>query len=768
MEKMGFSHRWIQLTSMCVRSVTYSIMLNGQPHSLISPSRGLRQGDPLSPFLFLLATEGLNALFNQAELDGDIRGVSLCPAGPRISHLLFADDSVVFCRATVSECVKIQSILYRYELASGQSINRVKTNVFFSSNTNPRTREAITNFLGIPVSQNYEFYLGLPSLVGRAKKKSFSLIKERIWKKLKGWKESLLSQAGREVLVKAVIQAIPTYTMSCFKLPIGLIKEIETLIRKFWWGYRGDQRKIHWIAWEKMCKPKGEGGMGFRDLGKFNDSLLAKQIWRLANNEECLFHRVFKAKFFPNCSIMECENLNKGSYAWRSIIKAKHVIELGRVWRVGNGRSIKICEDRWLPQVSNSRVISHVTGPASDAWVCDLIDQSSSTWKASLIDQTFLPHEVKMIKGIPLSLQGGSDKQVWLPSKSGAFTTRSAYHLLAASGRNLLPYSSSARINSLIWKTLWNLQVPHKVKHMLWRAANEALPTLHNLWRRKVVSSTYCPFCKSDGEDTVHALWGCKRLLVVWHDDCVLRKFSGQKFLLFADFLAYVFMRKECLDIDLLAVILWLIWGRRNAARLDEPIVDYPHIRSKAEVLLQDFKAAKEEDHRDATAISRFSRWIPPIPDQFKINFDGAVFSDLDAAGLGVVVRDSSGRVLGAVAECIPIPMSPAIVEALACRRAMLFARELSIPDAIFEGDAELIIKALWTREVNHPEYGHVIQDALVLASFFRFCSFSHVRRVSNSVAHFLARFSKSGLESQVWLDSLPDVLAPLVVRDSL
>ena len=162
-------------------------------------------------------------------------------------------------------------------------------------------------------------------------------------------------------------------------------------------------------------------------------------------------------------------------------MKAKHVIELGRVWRVGNGRSIKICEDRWLPKVSNSRVISHVTGPASVVWVCDLIDQNSSTWKARLIDQTFLPHEVKMIKGIPLSLQGGSDKQVWLPSKNGAFTTRSAYHLLAVSGRNLLPCSSSAGINSLIWKTLWNLQVPHKVKHLLWRAANEALPTLHNL-----------------------------------------------------------------------------------------------------------------------------------------------------------------------------------------------------------------------------------------------------------------------------------------------
>ena len=92
----------------------------------------------------------------------------------------------------------------------------------------------------------------LPSLVGRAKKKSFSLIKERIWKKLKGWKEKLLSQARGEILITAVIQAIPTFTMSCFKLPKGLINEIESLIRKFWWGYRGEQRKIYWVSWEKL------------------------------------------------------------------------------------------------------------------------------------------------------------------------------------------------------------------------------------------------------------------------------------------------------------------------------------------------------------------------------------------------------------------------------------------------------------------------------------------------------------------------------------
>ena len=148
---------------------------------------------------------------------------------------------------------------------------------------------------------------------------------------------------------------------------------------------------------------------------------------------------------------------------------------------------------------------------------------------------------------------------MWPPSNNGKFTTHLAYHLLAGQGRNLLPSSSSGGGNKQVWKSIWNLQVPHKVKHLMRRASNEALPTLHNLWRRKVVTSTYCPFCKSDGEDTVHALWSCRRLPMIWEDDRELRKCSGQKFLHFADLLAYFFMRKNSLDIDLLAVIMWLI-----------------------------------------------------------------------------------------------------------------------------------------------------------------------------------------------------------------
>ena len=122
----------------------------------------------------------------------------------------------------------------------------------------------------------YEKYLGLTSFARKGKKASFNYIKERVWRKLQGWEGKLLSQASREVLIKSVIQAIPTYTMECFKILLGLCNEIEAMIKKFWWGQRGDQRKIHWIKWKDLTKSKVVGGMGFRDLAMFNDSLSAK------------------------------------------------------------------------------------------------------------------------------------------------------------------------------------------------------------------------------------------------------------------------------------------------------------------------------------------------------------------------------------------------------------------------------------------------------------------------------------------------------------
>jgi hypothetical protein len=211
-------------------------------------------------------------------LSGDIHGVSISRTGLKLSHLFFADDSLLFCRATVPECQRVMDILHNYEAASGQKINREKTTLFFSKSTSRMDQKAIKQFLQVPALRSYETYLGLSSCMGRSKLQSFAYIKERVWSKLQGWKERLLSQAGREVLLKAVVQAVPTFSMSCFRLLDRLCHDLEGLMRRFWWGHGEDKRKICWVSWKKLCQPKLGGGMGFREIQKFNTALLGKQV----------------------------------------------------------------------------------------------------------------------------------------------------------------------------------------------------------------------------------------------------------------------------------------------------------------------------------------------------------------------------------------------------------------------------------------------------------------------------------------------------------
>jgi hypothetical protein len=248
MKKMGFPKKWIDWVMECVRSVTYSIIVNGQPVGHIKPMKGLRQGDPISPYLFLICAEDLSAMLIQAELRGVISGVPISKRGPKISHLFFADDSLLFCKVNLVEWRRLTKILDKYEVASGQKLNKDKTSIFFSRNTSAKRREEITRLSGLQAMEKYEKYLGLPTLVGKSRTKAFKSIQDRVWNQLQNWKVKFLSQVGKEILLKAVVQAIPTYCMSVFLLPIILCKEINKLMQKFWWGHKENNSKIHWMS----------------------------------------------------------------------------------------------------------------------------------------------------------------------------------------------------------------------------------------------------------------------------------------------------------------------------------------------------------------------------------------------------------------------------------------------------------------------------------------------------------------------------------------
>lgn len=166
------------------------------------------------------------------------------------------------------------------------------------------------------------------------------------------------------------------------------------MIKKFWWGQSGDHRKIHWLKWDEFTKSKLVGGTGFRDLVMFNDSLLAKQTWRLLHNTNSMFYKVFKALFFfffLNCSILEVRGSRSNSYAWTSILKGRDVILRGSCWWIGNGKSVKIWQNHWLPRKHPPLVFSPTFSSMEDATMDILIDTLTRKWNHGLIDGIFFP-----------------------------------------------------------------------------------------------------------------------------------------------------------------------------------------------------------------------------------------------------------------------------------------------------------------------------------------------------------------------------------------
>ena len=162
--------------------------------------------------------------------EGSIQGFSLCQSGLKISYLFFANDNLLFCCAKVGDIQTILNILQVYEKTLGQMINTKKSTLFFSKSVTEEVKNSIKAKLEVLEIKQYEMYLGLPTVVGKNRSASLNYIKDRIWGKLQIWKEKLLSQVGKEVLLKAVVQAISTFAMGCFKPPLGICRDIEMLI----------------------------------------------------------------------------------------------------------------------------------------------------------------------------------------------------------------------------------------------------------------------------------------------------------------------------------------------------------------------------------------------------------------------------------------------------------------------------------------------------------------------------------------------------------
>ncbi|KAL9673493.1 hypothetical protein QQ045_029752 [Rhodiola kirilowii] len=304
--RFGFDAKWVDTVLNYVSSVRYALRINGETTETFRPERGLRQGDPLSPYLFILCSEWLSRSLSKLQCDGSISSLKIHRRAPLITHLMFADDCLLLFKAEERTGEIFSSLLKTYENISVQVINYHKSELVLSSNATDAMKRRFHDHLAVNVVNCHDRYLGLPLTLRRKLTLNFAEVLDKYRNKTQGWQEKNLSAGGKEILIKAVLQVLPQYAMNCFLFPEYVINKMHSSIWKFWWSSSTSKKPIYWTSFHVLNRNKEIGGLGFKDLKSINLAFLAKQAWRIYTNPELLKSKIFRAKYFHNIDMMQC------------------------------------------------------------------------------------------------------------------------------------------------------------------------------------------------------------------------------------------------------------------------------------------------------------------------------------------------------------------------------------------------------------------------------------------------------------------------------
>ncbi|XP_013718786.2 uncharacterized protein LOC106422541 [Brassica napus] len=667
----------------------------------------------LSPYIFILCTEVLSELCDKALSDGTLSGVCVSRASPAIDHLLFADDTMFFCKSNTASV--------------RQHINFAKTAITFSARTPPEVKSRVKTALSIEAEGGIGKYLGLPELFGRKKRDIFAAILDRIRQRTLSWTTNFLSGAGKQVLLKAVLAAMPCYAMSCFKLPKSLCKQIQSMLTRFWWDANSTKKKMCWVAWSTLTQPKHAGGLRFRDIEMFNDALLAKIGWRILSKPQSLVARVLLGRYARNSTFMDCPVSASSSHGWKSILAGREILRMSFSWSVGNGESIRVWHDPWLSCETPLIPIGPPTLAASNLLVSDLLCKLTNTWDRDKIRQE-LPQYDDAILCIFTSSAPSEDQVAWVYEKYGAYSTRSGYGIGMSAVRPVafIPVPFDWR------KNIWNVNTAPKIKDFLWKVVKKAIPVSANLASRGI-SSFPCKTC-NDVEDDLHVFLLCSVAKEVWE----LAPISWTQLPMISSLGVFI---SSCASIKNLPPT-----GARNKRCFEDKAYSSMEILNKYISNARKWQGAQmltTPPTKDVHELSR-GKSVPQLPSpsttMITCHVDAAWDANSGNCGLGgVFTGPPSTTHLRQLCESRPFVFFALMAEALAVRLAVMTAACANIKSLLILSDSLDLVKLLIKKESRPALFG-IVFDIYYFTSLFDVISFAHVPRLNNCEADFVAR----------------------------
>ncbi|WVZ60335.1 hypothetical protein U9M48_010378 [Paspalum notatum var. saurae] len=640
---------------------------------------------------------------------GHLQEMVICRRAPGISHLLFADDTLLFFKAEQRQAQQVRDIVQAYERGTGQLINRAKCSIVFKNREDSEMQEQVKTVLEVELTAFEAKYLGLPTPVGRMKREQFLPLKEKLRKRLSAYTEKHLSAAAKEVLIKSVAQALPTYIMGAFKLPLGTCDDLTSIIRDFWWGSEKGKRKIAWVAWKDLVMKKCQGGLGFKDMRLFNQAMLARQAWRLIDKPDSLCSTLLKAKYFPRGSVLDSVKSANASATWQAVLYGLELLKKGLIWRICSGTQVRIWRDPWIPRELSLKVISK-RGRCRIHWVSELINSDGSGWDRDKLLRIFDQIDREAILNIKLPARKTDDFLAWHGEKSGSFTVRSAYnlgwrlqHIDDATASSSVP--SGDRV---LWSRVWEGNVPPKVKVFIWKLCKDILHTRANKYARKLEEGSRCTMCGMAAKNSYHA--------TVSYSAAVDLRDAMRKHWLLPEEERWWYSGPDWLLIlldncnkdqrDKVKLLLWQTWTQHN---------DIVHgAKNETELTVVAMRKGKEiigSGGRHRTGLGGREqadpreewrpRWQRPAAGWIKVNVDGSFLEASGAAGVGFVARDHEGTTIFTACRVLFDCASAVEAEARACVEGIRLASQWCQGPVVLETDCARLANVLHRSKIR-------------------------------------------------------------------